>query len=355
MQETNLNKDVVAQLDSGDMYGNLTAFPDMFREGLHLAESMDFPYHASDFDHVVVSGMGGSAIGGELLKTLVEPGGALPVAVKRTYDIPGYVGPRTLFVVSSYSGNTEETLAAFDQASARGARMFCITSGGTLLDLARRNGLPHIVIPGGMPPRAALPYSLAPLLAVFRRLDLVSLEPADESEALSVLERGVRSFSDIAGNAAMSLARTLQDHLTLVYSGTGFMQAVNLRWRGQIEENAKTLAFGNVLPELNHNEIVGWSHSKAFLSSMGVVMLRDVEDHALVQHRIDVTHGLLAPKAAFWEEVWTSGESRLARMLSLVQYGDWVSFYLALLNGVDPTPIELIDTLKRELAARSGR
>lgn len=351
----NLTKDFVAQLDSGDMYRNLVTFSEMFQEGLRLAALMDFPYRASDIDNVVVSGMGGSAIGGELLRALVEPEGAIPVAVKRTYDLPGYVGSRSLFVASSYSGNTEETLAAFDQALARGARIFCITSGGGLLDLARKHGLPHIVIPGGMPPRAALPYSLAPLLEVFRRLQLTPVSVEDQSEAVSILDTGAQKYSALTGNAALNVAQTIQGFITLMYSGTGFMQAVNLRWRGQFQENAKTLAFGNVFPELNHNEIVGWSHSKAFLSSVGVILLRDRDDHPLVQHRIDVTHGLLASKAAFWEEVWTIGESRLARMLSLVQLGDWVSFYLALLNGVDPTPIELIDTLKRELAARSAR
>lgn len=331
------------------MYRLLVEFPRMWAEGCALAKTLDIPYTTADLDHVVVAGMGGSAIGGDLMRTFVASSSPLPVSVCRNYELPGYVSDRTLFIASSYSGNTEETLFAFEAALRRKAKIVCITSGGAMLERARQNGLPHLVIPGGLPPRAALPYSFSPVLEVAVRLGLVDLSDADATEAIAVLEDGSATLADLSGNPALDLARDVQDHLALVYSGPGWIESVNLRWRGQLEENAKTLAFGNLFPELNHNEIVGWSHSRAFLDRVGVLVLRDQDDPPKISRRMEVTRSILEPRAAFWREIHATGTGRLARMLSLVQFGDWLSLYLAVLNGVDPTPVELIDTLKLEL------
>lgn len=341
--------DLVAN-DSQGMFDLMCKFPDLWAEGVELSRDVDPGVKIDEISHIVVAGMGGSAIGGDLMRSFVEQTASIPVFVNRSYELPAFVGEKTLFIASSYSGNTEETLSALEQAMERGAKVFCITSGGRLQTVAQGHGFAHILIPGGLPPRAALPYSFAPQLALAAKLGLTEITDADQQEAVTLLHEGVDAYSNTEGNEALQLAHTVKDHAALVYSCTGFLDAVNVRWRGQFEENAKTLAFGNVFPELNHNEIVGWDHSKAFLDKFGVVVLRDRDDHPRIQHRIAVTRSILESKAAFWIEKSSSGNSRLARMLSLIQLGDWVSLYLAALNKVDPTPIPLIDRLKEALS-----
>jgi glucose/mannose-6-phosphate isomerase len=342
--------DDLKMADPQGMLEHLKSFPDLWVEGIELSNDIDPGVDLDAISQIVVSGMGGSAIGGDLMRTFVEATSPIPVSVNRSYTLPAHVDDRTLLVASSYSGNTEETLAALEVAIERGSHVFCITSGGRLLSLAREHGFPHIVIPGGLPPRAALPYSFAPQLALATNLGLVDVSLPDQTEIVRVLQEGVERYSDLNGNDALDLATIVKDHVALIYSAAGFLEAVNVRWCGQLEENAKTLAFGNVFPEMNHNEIVGWDHSEAFLNHFGVIVLRDRDDHPRIQHRFDVTRDILQRKAAFWIEKETMGEGRLARMFSLIQLADWTSYYLSFLNGVDPTTIKLIDKLKEELS-----
>jgi glucose/mannose-6-phosphate isomerase len=295
--------------------------------------------------------MGGSAIGGDLLRTLAEPTAPVPVQVVRGYALPGWVDARTLVVASSYSGGTEETLSAFEEARARGAVRVVVASGGELLVRAEGEGLHRVAIPGGLQPRAALGYSLGVLLRLGRALGLLPLPDEAFEEAAGAAARRAQAYASGEGNAARDLAEKLHGRLPVVYSGTGLLEAVNLRWRTQLNENAKVLAFGNLFPELDHNEIVGMEATpEEILGRVAVVALRDRDDHPQVRRRFAVTREIVENRVALWHEVEAEGESRLGRMLSLVQLGDWVSYWLAMAQGVDPTPVESIQRLKATLA-----
>ncbi|MEM6782296.1 MAG: bifunctional phosphoglucose/phosphomannose isomerase [Bacteroidota bacterium] len=342
------------RLDPDGMLGAICAFPDHFREGWTRAASIEsLGWSATDFDAVVVCGMGGSAIGGDLTRTYCEATCPVPMTVVRGYDLPAFVGPKTLVVASSYSGGTEETLSAFGQALDRGATVLCVTTGGTLLDEAKKHNLAHVVVPGGLQPRAALGYSFSVLLRLARALGMTALPDADLDAALDEAAARAARMSTSEGNEALDLAEALYGKLSVIYSGTGFLEAVNMRWRTQIHENAKAPAVGNLFAELNHNEIMGFEAAPVSISQqMAVVVLRDESDHAQIQKRMTITQGLLEDDVASWSEAPAEGSTRLGRMLSLLQLGDFVSFWLAMLQGVDPTPVDTIQQLKKTLAAQ---
>lgn len=340
----------IRRIDPQGMYDAIRDFPEQWRHGRALAQAFDPGFTLKEKDHLVIAGMGGSAIGGDLLRTLVADTARRPVTVVRNYQLPGFVTERSVVIASSYSGNTEETLTAFEAAQARGAAVVCVASGGELLRRARAEGLPYLQIPGGLQPRAALGYSFTALLTIAEHMELVPPDEAAWKETQELLEQQSEVFSDPSGNDALELAEALQYRLPFIYSSVGLMEAVNLRWRCQIQENAKRLASGNVYPELNHNEIMGWEYPGPLQEMIGVIVLRDREDLPRIQRRIEVTRELIADRAGYWAEVQSQGESRLARMMSLVNLGDWVSLYLAVLLGVDPTPVPLIGQLKEVLA-----
>lgn len=346
-----MTPDHIAALDPKGMFEAIQAFPEHFRDGWLRAADLEPPHRAADLRQVVLVGMGGSAIGGDLVRTFVRDRAPVPFSVVRDYQLPASVGEGSLVIASSYSGGTEETLAAFDDARGRGAAVYVVTSGGELADLAGQNELPHVIIPGGMQPRAALGYSLGAVLRIADKLGLCSVSEAEFAEALDVARARAEALSDTNANEALSLAQELEGKVAVVYTGPGLMEAVGVRWRNQIHENAKQLAFGNAFAELNHNEIMGWEAApEEVRRAFHVVVLRDPGDPPQIARRIGVTRGLLGDRSAGWTELSPRGEGRLARMLSMIQLGDFVSFYLAMLVGVNPTPVETIQALKRTLA-----
>lgn len=345
-------QDHLDRLDPDDMFAAIQAFPDQFLEGWVLAADLDVQHRAQDLDHVVLIGMGGSAIAGDLVRTLVRDQAPVPMTVVRDYTLPKFVGPNTLVIASSYSGNTEETLSAFEAARDRGAAIYAITSGGALLDHATQHDLPHIVVPGGMQPRAALGYSLGVLLRTAEKLGLAALGDGAFEEALDAARRQAARLAEPAeDNPALHLADMLHERFAVVYTGPGLMEAVGVRFRNQIHENAKQPAWGNVFAELNHNEIMGWEAvPQEIAMRAAVVVLRDPDDHPQIQRRMEITQGLVEDTVGAWAEVTAQGDSPLARVLTTVQLGDFVSFYLALRAGQDPTPVGTIETLKKKLA-----
>jgi glucose/mannose-6-phosphate isomerase len=304
-------------------------------------------------NHVVVAGMGGSAIGGDILGALLVKSMRVPFVVNRDYHLPGFVDSSSLIFACSYSGNTEETLSAYHEAKRAGASLVCISSGGELARLAVADGYSWIQIPAGMPPRAALGHASIALLSSLQALGLAPdmTEPLEETAALlSELALQYGPDSAESDNAAKQLARCLHGKVVAIYASSEILGPIALRWRGQIEENAKNLAFHHTLPEMNHNELVGWELPEPVLSQIGVVLLRDREDHPQVQRRFDLTRELIRKRAGLVKEIWTSGRSLLARLFSTAYLGDFVSLYLAYLNSVDPTPVAVIETLKKELS-----
>jgi len=339
-------------IDRSGMYELLRTFPGQAREAVAIGAASRIRINPRPITSIVLTGLGGSAIGGDLLRSYLAGELRVPFLVNRHYRLPHFVGPRTLVIVSSYSGNTEETIAAHREALRRKAKILCITSGGATLRMARHSKSPCVVIPPGRPPRTALAYSFFPLLEILTRSGFAHSKEAEVRETIALLERlaGVYANPDETANRAMSLAALLRGELGVVYSSTEHFDAVGTRWRGQISENAKALFFGNVLPEMNHNELVGWRVLTRLMSEMRVFLLRDRGDHRRVQMRMEITKEILSACCPHVTEVWSEGKSLLARMFSLICLGDWVSYYLAILHGVDPTPVEVITRLKEELA-----
>ncbi len=339
-------------IDISNMYGLIKKFPNQVEEAIAIGNAAKVRLNVGTVENIVLCGLGGSAIGGDLLKSYLAAELSVPFAVNRHYVLPGFVGKNSLVIISSYSGNTEETTTAFKEAVKRRAKTLCISSGGAVTKLAKKKRIPLITIPGGLPPRAALGYSFFPLLIALGKLGLIKNKSREIKETLALLKdkSDVYGSPDPASNKAFQLAEQLRGRLGVVYSSTERFDAVATRWRGQIAENGKSLMFGHVLPEMNHNELVGWKVLAEQMREMQVMFLRDKDDYARVKVRMDVTKGVIAEHTQHVTEVWSEGTSLLARMFSLVYLGDWVSYYLAILHGVDPTPVKVIDYLKGELS-----
>ncbi|MBC5823855.1 MAG: bifunctional phosphoglucose/phosphomannose isomerase [Candidatus Eremiobacteraeota bacterium] len=340
------------------MFGAILGLPEQCEEAKRIALAADLgALTGRRFTSVVLAGLGGSAIGGDFLRSTYETHLACPMTVIRDYTLPSYVGPDTLVLASSNSGNTEETLSAYEQARKAKAPILALTTGGKLADLAGRDGVPVVKFPAGLQPRAAVGYAFVPLVVVAARLGLMSESLIDDIDEAAAVLKGIRNDcnSDVpeSGNHARRLASVWVGKIPVIYGSQAERGVVAYRWKTQINENAKAYAFANVFPELNHNETVGWSgdHGQGEPQSLlSVVVLRDDREPKHIAKRVQLTKEIIRKHAAGIDEVWSRGESALARMLSLVYVGDFASCYLAYAYGEDPTPVKVIDWLKAELA-----
>lgn len=342
----------IHRIDPNGMYQCILDFPAQAEEAFKIGKSAVVPIKPRNLTSILLTGLGGSAIGGDLLRAYLADELEVPMTVNRHYTLPAFVGTKTLVIVSSYSGNTEETISAQKEATRRKARILCISTGGEVTEFARKHKQPCIKIPGGLQPRAALGYSFFPLLVALAKAGFIRPKDKDIKETLTLLRTKAQEYGnpDPGSNPAFALATRIKGKLPILYSSSHQLDAVNLRWRGQIEENAKQLAYGNLFPEMNHNELVGWNMLRELLASTHVIFLRDIGEHKRVSVREEITKKIVSQYAAAVSEVWSQGASLLARMFSLIQFGDWLSFYLAILNNQDPTPVKAIDYLKTELA-----
>jgi glucose/mannose-6-phosphate isomerase len=303
---------------------------------------------------LAVGAMGGSAIAADLTADLFSDRLPHPLIVVRDYQWPSWVRSDTLVLLSSYSGNTEETLSLYEAARALGVSRAAITSGGALAEWCLRDSVPFATVPGGSPPRAALFGSWVALTGLLFGLGWIEDPSPMWRGAAGVLRDGSARWGGAAperGNAAKRLARALHGRRVYIYAGSSRLGAAATRFRNQLNENAKLLGHSALVPELNHNEIVGWELPLAAHREAAVVMLRDDEDSGPVAKRCELTAEFVAAKGAPVHEVRGTGASRLERLASLVQYCDFVSDYLALLSGTDPTPVRSIDEFKRRLQA----
>jgi glucose/mannose-6-phosphate isomerase len=346
----------LASLDPGRMYDAIAGFPGQVRRAVAIGRDVTVDvYRYTDLTGIVVCGMGGSAIGGDLARSLLQNHLAVPMQVCRNYALPASVHERTLVVGSSYSGNTEETLAAFDQAISLNCRLFALTTGGKLEAICQTHGIPYAHLEAGLQPRAALGFSFVPLM-LFLQMTGWSDYTADDFLALAdFLDQRQRAYAvsqPMKSNPAKQAAERLFGAIPVIYTGPELTDAVGTRIKGQICENAKMLAFANQFPEFNHNELVGWKVLDPFRKHLKAIFLRDREDLDPVKVRMEIVKEVFAAEKIEVMEIFSEGNSRLERMFSLIQFGDWVSFYLAMLNQVDPTPVAVIDFLKTELGKR---
>jgi len=344
------NLDEIKRIDQSNMLSFCVEVSRHCREAARLAQAVSIDY--SKPNTIIVAGAGGSAIGGELLKDWTRDKIAVPVEVCRQYSLPAYVKERTLVFVISYSGETEEALSMFLDAIKRNCMTFCISSGGKLLEFAEKLNSPCLRVPSGMPPRAALPYLFLPMLLILEKLGLVSdvnFEVSEVIKALEKLEEENSPEKPLNDNPSKTLASKINGTIPVVY-GFGIYRAVAQRYKQQFNENSKVPAKWDFFPELNHNEIVGWETAKEPANCFSTIFIRDKDEPEEIRQRIEVTKELMFEKVAkriF--EVWGVGHSRLAKMLYAVYIGDFTSVYLAILRGVDPTPVRTISLLKERI------
>ena len=340
----------IKSIDSQNMWEFLNTFPDQWKKAMESTKDIELNIDKERVSNVCFAGMGGSAIGADLLRSFCYHNSPYPMQVVRHYEIPQWVDENTLFIACSFSGNTEETLTALTTACEQGAQTIAVTSGGELMVKAAKEEFDYIKIPGGMPPRTALGYSFVPLYRIFQYLGLVEERDGALKDTARFLTEQNDLFSDPGDNEALNLAEEINDTLPIIYSDSIMMEPVNLRWSNQFAENAKTLAYGNTLPEMNHNEIVGWERIVHLTGRLSVILLIDREDNPRVQRRMEIVEELVEDQTASLHILKTRGQTRLTRMFSLIQLADWSSFYLAIVNDVDPTPVTKIDLLKSKLA-----
>ena len=348
---TGLDGGAVAAVDASSQLADVTALPEQLRDALWKIESAGIqPFDAPG--GLIVAGMGGSGIGGALARAALGDRMSRPIGLARCYELPAWATPDTAVLCSSYSGDTEETLACYEAAGALGAPRIVATTGGRLAELARQDGVPIIPVAGGYQPRAAVAYMMVAALEV---ASLCGAGPSVRSEVdvaaahaeALVAEWGPDGADDCL---AKDLAQALHETIPLI-AGADLTAAVAYRWKTQLNENAKIHAFAHELPELDHNEIVGWEGVDD-LGPFSAIFLDDADLHPRVRHRIELTDWLVEPSAQATFRIETRGRNAVERVFSLVLLGDLISLYVAVLRGIDPGPVAVIERLKEQLADR---
>jgi len=355
-----------SDLDKDNMIELLEEFPQKMRDALRLGEefsistkispalaSVPIPYTNPSFKNIVVLGMGGSAIGGDLLSDYLTDELSIPIVVIRGYNIPKFVDENSLVFAVSYSGNTEETFSALKKCLEVKARVIALTSGGKFMDFSQKNNFPVIKVPAGIQPRAAISYLFFPILKAIERLGMIQQKESEIEETFNILQKLSQEYkakSPSKNNFAKKVALILYQYLPLIYGSEGLLEAVAMRWKTQINENSKWPCFWNVFPELDHNEIVGYEIENSVNRQVKIVYLQDKEGSLRVEQRREITRKIIENKVAEFIVCPTKGKGKMARMFSLIYLGDLVSYYLAILNQVDPSPVACIENLKKELA-----
>ena len=346
-----MNKDI----DTKNMFGSIWNFPDNIIEAMKIGSSIVLQNNFSKVEKVIVAGMGGSAIGGDVTGALIKNELDIPFIVIRGYQLPNWVDDRTLVICSSYSGDTEETLSAFDDAQSKNALICSITTGGTLVDKSLSSGCDVINIPDGLQPRAALAFSFVPMLYLLGKVGKISLESTSWLRKAAQLLKNVREEYSIddPSNPTWSLAQKIKCCLPIIYTGSERLNPVAIRLKGQLCENGKMLAYNNSLPEMNHNEIEGWENNKGLFEQYYIIWLKDKDDHDRVKLRQNATLEILRKNGVKQSALKMKEKSFSERFLHMIHYGDWLSYWCAIAHESDPGPVEKIIQLKKKLASKT--
>jgi len=324
----------------------IEGFTRQLSDALRLVQTLDLVRPGSDIRNVVITGMGGSGIAANLVESLTFGRIPIPVTVCKSYTIPQFVNPHTLFIACSYTGETEETIAALNKALLKRAECIVIASGGKLLDIAREYNLFYVQLPAGSDsPRSMLGYNMIALLSVLYHTNLIGAAFIKETEnAIEFLDRGKKGIE----SEAELVARKLRGKLPVIYCDSR-LYAMALRFQQQLNENSKHIAHVNTFPEMNHNELVGWKFPENLIPMLQVVYLYSDHDHERVEKRMEICRDIFEKKSNPIIDVVGEGASLLEQYYYLIHLTDWISYYLSKENGVEPDPLDSIDYLKEEL------
>lgn len=323
----------------------IAAFPSQLQEAIDIGQNAVIRKHTSPLRNILVTGLGGSGMGANIVIDLLGDRLKVPIAVNKDYNIPGYVSRYTLVIASSYSGNTEETISALRQSMERGAKVVCITSGGKMKHIARERDLDIILLPDGMPPRACLGYSFVQQLFILYYLGFTNKSfVTDLERAVQLLE----SSDDIIHKEAQKMAKLWHDKLPIIYAPEGYT-SVAMRWRQQFNENGKMLCWTAVIPEMNHNELVGWRTADSKWAPI-FFDAPDVFDRN--RYRIEISKQIVSQYADRLFHIIAKGRTHLQRMMYMNYLGDWISWYMSEFRGYDATEVKVIEFLKSELDRR---
>lgn len=318
-------------------------FPVQLQEAQIIGQNHKFVSERKNFSNVILTGLGGSGIGGSIVQNFVFDKLKIPFVVNKDYFLPAFVGKDSLVIVSSYSGNTEETIAAMQQALKAKATVVCITSGGKIAEIAKKKNLDCLLLPAGMPPRSCIGYSMTQVLYILQYFGLINYNfEKDYKAAIKKMKDDSKEFH----KKAKVLAKKLNGKLPVIYSGPEF-EGVAVRFRQQINENGKMLCWHHVIPEMNHNELVGWKDKDP---NKVVVILRNEDDYERVQMRMEINKQVIRKYTPNIIEIYSEGKGYFEKVFYFIHLTDWVSVYLADLHGQDATEVKVIDFLKGSLA-----
>lgn len=342
-----------AQLDPQNMLGYINDLPTQLQSAWDLGQRQPLPSWKG-IDRVLIAGMGGSAIGADLLASYVADSCPAPIVIHRDYGLPAWArGPQTLFIASSHSGNTEETLSSFDLAAANGCRCLSIATGGKLAKAAENKGTPVWSFEHKGQPRSAVGFSFGLLLAALARLGLVPDASADLREAVEAMraqQQHLLAEVPVVQNPAKRMAGQLLERWIAVF-GAGFLAPVARRWKGQMSEIAKAWAQFEYLPEADHNTLAGTQNPEDLLRRMMVIFLRSASDHPRNRLRLELTRRAFMLDGLNTDMIDAQGDTALAQLWTCLHFGDYTAYYLAMAYGVDPTPVDALSGLKQELEA----
>jgi glucose/mannose-6-phosphate isomerase len=348
-----ITRNHIKKIDRQNFISLIENFPNQIDEAVNIGKSTNIKIDIGKVKNIIITGLGGSAIGGDILRSYLINEISVPISVNRNYFLPKYVNENTLVFVSSYSGNTEETISAFQDALNKKAQVIAVTTGGQLGGAANQFGVPVIRLKTGFPPRQALGYSVITMLVTLAKLEFINSQDEQLKETLEVVKEDLKVYgidSKIKNNSAKEIASKLFRKFPVIYSSVNYFDVIAQRWKDQFSENSKTFAHYNVFPEMNHNEIVGWKFYNNILDKTIVIFFKDEQDNKRIQIRMEIIERMLNKIAGEIIEIKLPKVSLLARIFSLIYLGDWVSYYLAILNNINPMEIKAIDKLKYELS-----
>jgi glucose/mannose-6-phosphate isomerase len=321
----------------------VSKFTQQLEEALEIGKNASLTKSGKTLENVIICGLGGSGIGGKIASQIIEDECNIPVIIHNTYSLPKFVNENTLVIISSYSGNTEETVSALKEAITRNSEIACVSSGGKITDIVKKNNLNIINVPGGNPPRAMLTYSLTQLFFILNNYSLI--HSGFDNELINSISLLNSEIENIKFEAKKATER-IKNKTILIYTDDSF-GGVGTRFKQQLNENSKVLAFNHVIPEMNHNELLGWTGGD---DSFAAIFLRNISDNERNQFRMEICKEIISGKTKNVVEIFSKGNSTIENTFYLILMTDWISVYLADEYGVDAIEIRVIDRLKNELS-----